>query len=174
MALFKTLKQATDAKWVVDIIASAAGKHRCFTEHFKVQDATTQYKETCGPLITEMVKNKSCYQTRKYVINCLDTSKVDSEFLEKWFVFAPTVLSYFKREKRPILFINDIVEISSRTYTWDRSVESIILELIKIYGKTHSIYIDDTWSLYHPMLESLSFRSTNIGGIIYWRYGGVS
>ena len=61
MALFKTLKQVTDAKWIVDIIASAAGKHRCFTEHFKVQDATAQYKETCGPLIAEMVKNKSCY-----------------------------------------------------------------------------------------------------------------
>lgn len=174
MALFRTLKPVTDAKWILDIVASAAGKHRCFTEYFKVQDATEQYKEVCGPLIAETVRCKSCYQTRKYAINCLDTSKVDSEFLDKWFIFAPTVLSYFKREKRPILFINDVVEIASKTYTWDSSVEGIITELIKMYGKTHSIYIDDTEPQYHPMLESLSFRSTNIGGVTYWRYGGVS
>ena len=170
MGLFKTLKNVTNADWMIGIVSKAAGKHRCFTELYKVSDATAKYAEECGPLIAEVVKNKSCYQSKKYVVNCIDSSKVSDEFLEKWFSTAPSVLGYLRREKKPVFFINDIVNINTCAYEWDSSIETVLSELIGLYSKTHVIYVDDTTPQYHAMLEMLGFRPITAGGVVYWRY----
>lgn len=172
MALFDSLKVVTDGDWALECSAKAARFHRCFTSHFNTDDAYEPYKKLCSELIKRVVKEGTYFKTKKYAFNCLDIKTVDDEFLEKWFQFAPTVIPYIKREQRPVLFINDVISLSTGKYEWGPDVIPPLKMIMDKYQKTHVIYCDDTESLYHRYLMELGFQKIMIGSIVYWRCGG--
>lgn len=172
MGLFSKLKTVTDAEWAIEQSASAARRHRCFTSYFGKDDVYNEYKDFCGPLIREAVKVGTYFKTKTYAIMCLDTSKHDDSFIEKWFAMAPTVVPFIKKERKPVLFINDIISIETKTYTWNSEVTGLIEELVNKYKKTNVIYCDDTEVPNQPILIQLGFKKFIAGGVTYWRYGG--